>query len=129
MKKELIKILLIVFYFLPINSFAEIKPISDGSVDAKIKLIVFESLTCGHCGSFHKNVYPKLKEDFIDKGHVYIEFKNFPLDDKWSFEISRKSFSQPLIHEALLRRINFKNYKLKKRIRPGFDAIALCPWG
>ena len=80
MKKELIKILLIVFYFLPINSFAEIKPISEGSVDAKIKLIVFESLTCGHCGSFHKNVYPKLKEDFIDKGHVYIEFKNFPLD-------------------------------------------------
>ena len=71
MKKELIKILLIVFYFLPINSFAEIKPISEGSVDAKIKLIVFESLTCGHCGSFHKNVYPKLKEDFIDNKRTY----------------------------------------------------------
>ena len=80
MKKIIITTLLIAFYFFPINSYAEIKPISEGSVDAKIKLIVFESLTCGACGSFHKNVYPKLKEDFIDKGYVYIEFKNFPLD-------------------------------------------------
>ena len=30
--------------------------------------------------NFHKKIYPKLKEDFIDKGHVSIEFRNFPLD-------------------------------------------------
>jgi protein-disulfide isomerase len=41
---------------------------------------VYESLTCGHCADFHKNVYPKLKEDFIDKGLVKIEFRHFPLD-------------------------------------------------
>ena len=45
-----------------------------------------------------------------------IKFKKFPFDEKWSFEISRKSFSQPLIHEALLRRTNFKNYKLKQQL-------------
>ena len=33
----------------------------EGNHDAKIKLIVYESLTCGHCADFHKNVYPKLK--------------------------------------------------------------------
>ena len=49
-------------------------------ISIKIKIIIFESLTCSHCATFHKNVYPGLKEDFIDKGHVYIEFKNFPLD-------------------------------------------------
>ena len=80
MKKIITTTLLIAFYFLPINLNAEIKPISEGNIDAKIKLIVFESLTCGHCAQFHKNVYPGLKENFIDKGHVYIEFKNFPLD-------------------------------------------------
>ena len=80
MKEKIITILLIIFYFLPINSKAEIKPISEGNVDSKIKIIVFESLTCSHCANFHKNVYPGLKEDFIDKGHVYIEFRNFPLD-------------------------------------------------
>ena len=80
MKKVIITILFITFYFLPVNLKAEVKTISDGNVDAKIKIIVFESLTCSHCANFHKNVYPDLKEDFVDKGHVYIEFKNFPLD-------------------------------------------------
>ena len=80
MKKIVITILYFVFYFLPINLNAEIRTISEGNVDAKIKIIVFESLTCSHCANFHKNVYPGLKENFIDKGHVYIEFKNFPLD-------------------------------------------------
>ena len=80
MKKIIVTTLFVLFCFLPISLKAEIKTISEGSVDAKIKLIVFESLTCSHCADFHKNVYPSLKENFIDKGHVYIEFKNFPLD-------------------------------------------------
>ena len=80
MKKIIVSTLFILFYFLPVSLKAEIKTISEGSVDAKIKLIVFESLTCSHCAHFHKKVYPGLKENFIDKGHVYIEFKNFPLD-------------------------------------------------
>ena len=80
MKKIIITTLLIAFYFLPINLNAEIKKISEGNVDAKIKIIVFESLTCSHCANFHKNVYPGLKENFIDRGYVYIEFRNFPLD-------------------------------------------------
>ena len=80
MKKIIITTLFFVFYFLPLSLKAEIKTISEGNVDAKIKIIIFESLTCSHCANFHKNVYPGLKENFIDKGHVYIEFKNFPLD-------------------------------------------------
>jgi len=80
MKKIIITTLFVVLHFLPVNLKAEIKSISEGSIDAKIKIIVFESLTCSHCADFHKNVYPGLKENFIDKGHVYIEFRNFPLD-------------------------------------------------
>ena len=63
-----------------IESISNIKVISEGDENAKIKIIIFESLTCSHCANFHKNVYPGLKEGFIDKDHVYIEFKNFPLD-------------------------------------------------
>ena len=80
MKKTIITTLFILLYLLSANSNAEVKPIFEGNVDAKIKLIVFESLTCSHCANFHKNIYPNLKKDFIEKGHVYIEFKNFPLD-------------------------------------------------
>ena len=79
--KKLILILSIIFFYHEIAiADAKIKAIQDGNVDAKISLIVYESLTCGHCADFHKEVYPKLKKDFIDKGLVKIVFKSFPLD-------------------------------------------------
>ena len=71
------------FFFLvcfPVKSEIKILPIIEGNIDAKIKLIVFESLTCGHCAEFHENVYPELKEKYIDTGLASIEFKSFPLD-------------------------------------------------
>ena len=58
----------------------EIKRIVVGNQDAKIVIIAFESLTCSHCANFHKDVYPQLKKDYIDKGLVQIEFRHFPLD-------------------------------------------------
>ena len=63
-----------------VSTFSEVKPIISGNPDTKVKLMVFESLTCSHCANFHKSIYPKLKEDFIDKGLISIEFKSFPLD-------------------------------------------------
>ncbi|MDA8537992.1 DsbA family protein [Candidatus Pelagibacter bacterium] len=57
-----------------------IKRISEGEKSAKITIITYESLTCSHCADFHKNVYPELKKNFIDKGLVKIEFRHFPLD-------------------------------------------------
>ena len=80
MKKLIINSLFIVFCFFPVHLNAEIRTIYEGSVDAKIKIIIFESLTCSHCADFHKNVYPSLKTDFIDNGLISIEFRNFPLD-------------------------------------------------
>jgi protein-disulfide isomerase len=58
----------------------KIKRIYEGKADAKITIITYESLTCGHCADFHNNVYPELKKEFIDKGLVKIEFRHFPLD-------------------------------------------------
>ena len=80
MKK--IKIILLFIFGLTLNSsYADtVKPIIDGNNDAKIKIIIFESLTCSHCATFHKNVYPDLKKEFIDKGILSIEYKSFPLN-------------------------------------------------
>ena len=80
MKKTLLSIFYILFFANPAFSENKINPIYEGSPDAKIQLIIYESLTCSHCADFHKNVYPDLKENFIDKGYVKIEFRNFPLD-------------------------------------------------
>ena len=77
------KITLIIIFFLNVFTNAnaqEIKRIIVGNIDAKITIIAYESLTCSHCASFHKNVYPQLKEEFIDTGLAKIEFRHFPLD-------------------------------------------------
>jgi len=79
----LIKILLIYSIFFTKSSAFEsgkLKNITEGNENAKIEILVYESLTCPHCAEFHKKVYPDLKKNFIDKGLVKIEFKNFPLD-------------------------------------------------
>ena len=78
MKK--IFIISILVFFNCLNSYSDIKPLTSGNKDSKVKLMVFESLTCSHCANFHINIYPKLKEDFIDKGLLSVEFKSFPLD-------------------------------------------------
>ena len=82
--KKIVSILFIILVNFSANLFADdsqsIKRISEGEKSAKITIIAYESLTCGHCADFHKNVYPDLKKNFIDRGLVKIEFRHFPLD-------------------------------------------------
>ena len=72
--------IIVLFFGLVAESNAQTKRIVSGNENAKITIIAYESLTCSHCATFHKEIYPKLKKDFIDKGLVKIEFRNFPLD-------------------------------------------------
>ena len=82
--KKIVSILFIIFVGFATSLLAEdsqsIKRISVGEKNAKITIISYESLTCGHCADFHRNIYPSLKKDFIEKGLVKIEFRHFPLD-------------------------------------------------
>ncbi len=80
MKKILISILILLSSVFAANSSESVKKIIEGNQKASIKLIVYESLTCGGCANFHKNIYPELKENFIDKNKISLEFRNFPLD-------------------------------------------------
>ena len=80
MKKLVLILSIIFFYFGSVLAEIKIKSLNKGNVDAKVSIVVYESLTCGHCAHFHKEVYPKIKKDFIDAGLVKIEFRSFPLD-------------------------------------------------
>ena len=51
-----------------------------GDENAPITLIEFASLSCSHCATFHNNVYPKLKENYIDTGKVRFIFSDYPLN-------------------------------------------------
>ena len=82
--KKIFLVLTILFLTFGAKTIADtsssIQQIYEGNKDAKVTIITYESLTCGHCADFHKNVYPKLKKEFIDTGLVKIEFRHFPLD-------------------------------------------------
>ena len=79
--KKILFIILILFLSIK-NSYAEnnVKRIYEGNEGSKITILVYESLTCSHCATFHSDIYPNLKKNFIDKGYVKIEYRNFPLD-------------------------------------------------
>ena len=78
--KKILFTLLIIIGISPNIHAKEIKRIIVGNIDAKISIIAFESMTCSHCADFHKNVFPKLKEEYLDTGLAKIEFRHFPLD-------------------------------------------------
>ena len=78
MKKILLSIIL--FIGIETNINAETKRIFSGNENAKIIILIYESLTCSHCADFHNNIYPQLKKDYIDTGLAKIEFRHFPLD-------------------------------------------------
>ena len=131
MKKILL--LLILFFGSVTSGGAEIKRIISGNENAKITIIAFESLTCSHCASFHKDIYPKLKKEYIDTGLAKIEFRHFPLDiaafnaskiaqckEDQSLEILKSFYSnqQAWVKGSTVEEINFN---LKKFIeKEGF---------
>ena len=82
MKKIFILFLIILFQTSVTNAESpnKIKRIFIGNNDAKITIIVYESLTCSHCANFHINILPSLKREYIDTGIAKIEFRHFPLD-------------------------------------------------
>lgn len=51
-----------------------------GSPDAPVTLIEYASYTCPHCATFHNNVLPLIKKDYVDTGKVRVIFRDFPFE-------------------------------------------------
>ena len=71
-----------------------IKPIAEmvqGDLDAPIEIIEYASFTCPHCATFHADVYPKLKINYIDKGLVKFIYREVYFDKygMWASMIAR----------------------------------------
>ena len=52
-----------------------------GPAEAKVTIVEYASMTCGHCSNFHKETFPKIKEKYIDTGKVRFIMREFPLDN------------------------------------------------
>ena len=53
-----------------------------GPADARVTITEFASMTCTHCAAFNRDVFPKIKSEYIDTGKVRYVFREFPLDLK-----------------------------------------------
>jgi protein-disulfide isomerase len=52
-----------------------------GPADAKVTVVEYASMTCGHCAHFTKDVWPEFKKKYVDTGKVRYIFREFPLDN------------------------------------------------
>jgi protein-disulfide isomerase len=53
-----------------------------GPEDARVTIVEYAAPTCPHCAAFNRDVFPKLKSEFIDTGKVRYVFREFPLNIK-----------------------------------------------
>lgn len=60
---------------------SDLKELTLGPPDAKVVVVEYASMTCGHCARFHESVFPKLKEQYIDTNKIQFVFREFPLDN------------------------------------------------
>ncbi len=51
-----------------------------GRPEAPVTAIEYFSLTCSHCGAFHRETWPRVKRELVETGRVRMVFRDFPLD-------------------------------------------------
>jgi protein-disulfide isomerase len=66
------------------GEIAEAKVLADdmaiGAEDAPVILIEYASVVCPACARFHNDIFPALKEEYIDTGLVRFVFREYPTE-------------------------------------------------
>jgi protein-disulfide isomerase len=53
-----------------------------GSANAAVTIVEYAAPTCPHCARFSKDVFPRIKSEYIDTGKLRYVFREFPLNIK-----------------------------------------------
>jgi protein-disulfide isomerase len=53
-----------------------------GSANAAVTIVEYAAPTCPHCARFNKDVFPRIKSEYVDTGKVRYVFREFPLNIK-----------------------------------------------
>jgi len=53
-----------------------------GPADASVTITEYAAATCPHCAAFNRDVFPKIKSEYIETGKVRYVLREFPLNMK-----------------------------------------------
>lgn len=59
----------------------DLPDIAIGPADAKVTIVEYASMTCGHCANFATKVFPEIKTKYVDSGKIRFIMREFPLDN------------------------------------------------
>jgi protein-disulfide isomerase len=66
--------------FTPVPVTPVLGDVPIGSETATVTLVEYAALTCHACRDFAKQIYPRLKREYIDTGKVKYIYRDFPLE-------------------------------------------------
>lgn len=98
MKKVFISIIflvLIIFLFLIIllnNKKIDQSGNKIGSDSASVQIVQYGDLRCPHCKSFHNEIFPEIKKDYIAKGKVSFEYRDIGILGYESYKLGKLSY-------------------------------------
>ena len=82
-----------------------------GNPDAPLRITEFSNYECGYCVLFHEEVFPQLKENYIDTGLVQLQYKPFPFDG-WTGSLNGAKAAECAADQGLFFEMNEKLYLL-----------------
>ncbi|MFC7215497.1 thioredoxin domain-containing protein [Saliphagus sp. GCM10025334] len=61
-----------------------------GDPDADVTVTVFEDFGCGHCALYHTEIFPDIKEAYVDAEQIRYEHRDFPIpvQEEWSYAVA-----------------------------------------
>lgn len=73
------------------NAEVTIAEMTLGSEEAEVHIVEYASYTCPHCATFHTEIYPRLKNDYIETGKVRFIYREVYFDKfgLWASMIAR----------------------------------------
>ncbi len=66
--------------FTPVPVTPAIGDVPQGDPNAPVTFVEYAALTCHVCRDFAKQIYPRLKREYIDTGKVKYIYRDFPLE-------------------------------------------------
>ena len=66
----------------PVEELMQPGPLGErvlGNPNAPVTVIEYVSLTCPHCAAFQRDVFPRVKRDYIDTGKIRLIVREFPI--------------------------------------------------